>query len=345
MKKRSCLITKSLIVVNLAIILFPQMTFATNVQVLPNNSRNANNSTIRVTSDDNIKYIRLYKKNSDGKYILFYKSEPNQKIVDCQISNELLSTKEKSDLKVVIEENNGLVESANFEVDKIAEKPTPTPTPIPTTKTTQKPVPTPRATPTPKPTPKPTVTPTPTVTANPTTSLKPTNTPKPSKTPKPSPTLTPTPSPSSKVTEEDLRKKIADVALKEVGKSNGKKYCKIFGKSHDKKGWCSEFASWCGYKCGYVKAGIYPKFDGSKGGAKWFKKRGLLKKRSYTPKPGDICFTGGSSATHTCVVVKVYKSGKFITVDGGYHVGKHKRRVGQSNIYGFGVPKYSKLVK
>ena len=141
---------------------------------------------------------------------------------------------------------------------------------------------------------------------------------------------------------KDLRQKIANFAKNQVGKKLEHASCKIFGKSKSQGGWCSEFVSYCAYSCGYTKVGVYPKVETAPRGVKWFKNHSSFKKsKSYTPKPGDVMFTG--SPSHTCIVYKV--SGKYVyTIDGGgSKVKMHRRKIGSSNIYGYGIPLFYKI--
>ena len=145
---------------------------------------------------------------------------------------------------------------------------------------------------------------------------------------------------------DELRNKLVETAKKEVGNTNGQKYLDYFHTTSAPGGWCSEFASWCAYKCGYVDKGIIPKKDGCGEFSKWFKNKGRFKDRNYIPKPGDICFTGGDDVSHTCIVVGVdEEKGKFYTVDGGSKVTKNTRTLKSSNIYGFGVPDYESIAE
>ena len=50
--------------------------------------------------------------------------------------------------------------------------------------------------------------------------------------------------------------------------------------------WCATFVSWCANECGYIEAGIIPKFAGCQAeGVEWFKTCGLWKDGGYTPSP------------------------------------------------------------
>ena len=144
-------------------------------------------------------------------------------------------------------------------------------------------------------------------------------------------------------TEDEARERMVDLAKTQIGNSDISEYLKMFNEGEGTL-WCSEFVAWLAMKCGYIDAGIIPKFAGASDGASWFKKKGLLKDRSYTPKPGDIIFTGGDSATHTAMVVEV-KNGKIYTIEGGgSKVRNGSYDIGSSKIYGFGTPDYSKVV-
>ena len=144
--------------------------------------------------------------------------------------------------------------------------------------------------------------------------------------------------------EKELRLQIAKFAYSQVGKKLEHESCKIFGKSKSIGGWCSEFVSWCAYKFGYTKAGVYAKVETALDGVKWYKKHGAFKKKgSYTPKPGDVCFTG--SPSHTCIVYKV-SGNKMVTISGGgSKVHKSTRKINSGSIYGYGVPLFNKVVK
>jgi hypothetical protein len=144
---------------------------------------------------------------------------------------------------------------------------------------------------------------------------------------------------------EDARNVIAKVAETQLNNTDEAEYVSMFGESEG-TAWCSEFVSWCAKKSGYVDAGIVPKFAGADEGAAWFKKNNQFQGRDYTPNVGDILFTGGNEATHTALVVGV--DGKTIhTIEGnvGDKVKKLTHTVGDSNIFGYGTPDYSKMVK
>lgn len=143
-------------------------------------------------------------------------------------------------------------------------------------------------------------------------------------------------------TEQGARSAIVETAEKELNNTDESKYLEMFGEGEGTL-WCSEFVSWCAKKSGYVDAGIIPKFDGAGEGAKWFQDNNRFQDRSYTPKAGDILFTGGDSASHTALVTGVEGDKILVIEGGGNKVNKGSYGLHSSHIYGFGVPDYSKL--
>ena len=68
---------------------------------------------------------------------------------------------------------------------------------------------------------------------------------------------------------------------------------------------CACFVSWCAEQCGYLDAGILPKFSYCDSGIAWFQERGQWQGRGYVPSPGDIIFFDydhNGSANHVGIV-------------------------------------------
>lgn len=141
---------------------------------------------------------------------------------------------------------------------------------------------------------------------------------------------------------------IVAVALSQVGNVGGHPYWSWYGFDH-RVDWCAIFVSWCANECGYIEAGIMPKFAGCVQGSRWFKERGLWKDRSYTPQPGDLIFfdwddPGGFSGPqdgmpdHVGIVEKV-QNGRVYTVEGnsGDKCCQRSYPVGHYEIYGYGI--------
>ena len=141
---------------------------------------------------------------------------------------------------------------------------------------------------------------------------------------------------------------IVAVALSQVGNVGGQPYWSWYGFDH-RVDWCAIFVSWCADQCGYIEAGIMPKFAGCVQGSRWFKERGLWQDKSYTPSPGNIIFfdwndPGGFSGPqdglpdHVGIVERV-ENGRVYTVEGNSGDKCYQRSylVGYYEVYGYGT--------
>ena len=143
---------------------------------------------------------------------------------------------------------------------------------------------------------------------------------------------------------------IVTVALSQIGNVGGQPYWSWYG-FNSRVEWCACFVSWCANECGYIDAGVIPKFAGCVTGSQWFKDRGLWQDNSYEPHPGDIIFfdwdSKGSSgpqdgeSDHVGIVEKV-ENGIVYTVEGnsGDSCRENHYAVGHYEILGYGVPQY-----
>ena len=97
---------------------------------------------------------------------------------------------------------------------------------------------------------------------------------------------------------------IVAVALSQVGNVGGEPYWSWYGYT-SRVSWCACFVSWCGDQCGYLDAGILPKFSYCDSGIAWFQERDQWQGRGYIPSPGDIIFFDydhNGSANHVGIV-------------------------------------------
>lgn len=144
---------------------------------------------------------------------------------------------------------------------------------------------------------------------------------------------------------------IVAVALSQVGNVGGEPYWNWYG-FEGRVEWCACFVSWCGEQCGYIEAGVIPKYAGCVWGVQWFQERGLWQDNSYEPRPGDIIFfdwdsPGGASgpqdgeSDHTGIVEKV-ENGRVYTVEGnsGDACRQKDYPIGYYEILGYGTPAY-----
>ena len=136
---------------------------------------------------------------------------------------------------------------------------------------------------------------------------------------------------------------IVEVALTQIGNEGGQPYWSWYG-FDSRVEWCACFVSWCANECGYIDAGIIPKYAGCVNGAQWFKDRGQWADRNYEPAPGTIIFfdwEGDGETDHTGIVQKC-ENGTVYTVEGNSNDTCRQKEysVGSSLIYGYGIPAY-----
>ncbi len=144
---------------------------------------------------------------------------------------------------------------------------------------------------------------------------------------------------------------IVAVALSQVGNVGGQPYWSWYG-FNSRVEWCACFVSWCANECGYIDAGVIPKFAGCTGGSNWFKDRGQWQDGDYEPRPGDLIFfdwneKGGSGPQddvpdHVGIVERV-ENGVVYTVEGNSSDSCRQRsyNVGHYEIWGYGCPIYN----
>lgn len=145
-----------------------------------------------------------------------------------------------------------------------------------------------------------------------------------------------------------VNRQIVDVARSQLGHVGGEPYWSWYG-FPSRVEWCACFVSWCADQCGYIDAGIIPRFSGCEQGAGWFKARNLWQDGSATPTSGAIIFfdwvdgdgTQDGSPDHVGIVEKV-ENGRVYTIEGnsGDACQQNSYPIGYFEIYGYGTPKY-----
>ena len=132
-------------------------------------------------------------------------------------------------------------------------------------------------------------------------------------------------------------------AQSQVGQTGGQPYWSWYGFS-SRVEWCAIFVSWCADQCGYIDAGIVPKFAGCGVGIQWFQNRGQWLPGSATPEPGMLIFfkwygSDSSIADHVGIVESV-ENGRVYTIEGnaGDQVRRNSYPIGYGEIKGYGVP-------
>jgi cell wall-associated NlpC family hydrolase len=137
---------------------------------------------------------------------------------------------------------------------------------------------------------------------------------------------------------------IVAVAVSQIGNVNGEPYWSWYG-FESRVAWCATFVSWCANECGYIDAGIIPRFAACQSqGIPWFKDRGIWQEPGYVPAPGDIIFFDweqDGNSDHVGIVE--YVEGEVVhTVEGNTSNSCARRsyRLDSRNICGYGTPMY-----
>ena len=129
---------------------------------------------------------------------------------------------------------------------------------------------------------------------------------------------------------------IAEVALTQVVNVGGELYWSWYGFG-SRVEWCACFVSWCANECGYIDAGVIPKFAGCVLGSQWFKERGEWQDRNLEPSSGHIIFFDweGDGVTDHVGIVERVENGYVYTVEGnsGDSVRQNSYPIGSSSIY------------
>ena len=136
---------------------------------------------------------------------------------------------------------------------------------------------------------------------------------------------------------------IVQVALSQEGNVGGQPYWSWYG-FDSRVEWCACFVSWCAEQCGYIDAGIIPKFALCSDGAAWFARRGQFQDGCYVPVAGDIIFFdwGGNGDVDHVGIVESVVDGRVHTIEGnsGDRCRRRNYSIGYYEIYGYGTPAY-----
>lgn len=136
---------------------------------------------------------------------------------------------------------------------------------------------------------------------------------------------------------------LVDMALTQLGQRGGQPYWSWFGHT-SRVAWCSEFVSWCANECGFIDAGLIPKYSYSGNGIQWFREHGQWQPGGYVPNPGDVIFFDwdlDGQPDHTGIVADCDGATVF-TVEGnvGDVCREQTHSVNSSSIMGYGTPDY-----
>ena len=149
--------------------------------------------------------------------------------------------------------------------------------------------------------------------------------------------------------DPDTSNLIVEVAKSQIGNVGGEPYWSWYGFT-ERVDWCACFVSWCANQCGYIEAGVIPKFSGCEWGVYWFRQHDQWAGRNITPAPGMIIFfdwedeEGGGldgGADHVGIVERV-ENGRVYTIEGNTADSCRERSypLGHFEILGYGLTKH-----
>ena len=135
-----------------------------------------------------------------------------------------------------------------------------------------------------------------------------------------------------------------EIAATQIGNVGGGPYWSWYGFG-SRVEWCACFVSWVAEQCGYIDAGILPRFAWCPSGVQWFGERDEWQDSGYTPRPGDIIFFDweqDGECDHVGIVESV-ADGKVNTIEGnsGDSCRRRSYDLGSVDIYGYGIPAYN----
>ena len=133
---------------------------------------------------------------------------------------------------------------------------------------------------------------------------------------------------------------MVEVAISQIGNVGGEIYWRWYGFG-SRVPWCAIFVSWVAEQCGFIQAGIIPRFASTSVGVSWFQSRGLWQPRGYMPAPGDLIFfdwTGSGTPDHVGIVERV-EGGIVYTIEGNSSdmVRRRSYQINSAAILGYGV--------
>lgn len=142
---------------------------------------------------------------------------------------------------------------------------------------------------------------------------------------------------------------IVEMARSQIGNVGGAIYKSWYG-LHSTDSWCAAFVSWCADQCGYINAGVFPKFASCGDGIQhYFAPNNVYwsvaSQGPYIPQPGNLIFFDWEHdgvQDHVGIVEK-YENGVIYTIEGNTSNSVKERTysVYSSDIFGFAYPDYA----
>jgi cell wall-associated NlpC family hydrolase len=130
----------------------------------------------------------------------------------------------------------------------------------------------------------------------------------------------------------------------QLGNIGGEPYWSWYGFA-SRAEWCACFVSWCAEQCGFIDAGVLPRFSSCEAGIWWFKDRDQWQERGYTPAPGEIIFFDwdiDGISDHVGIVERA-DAATIYTIEGNTSdsVARRSYAADSVKVMGYGIPLYS----
>ena len=119
MKENKFFIVKIGTILFILLLFFSLKSYAFKVEVKAEEPDYSGGAKVKISADENMKKIKIYKKISNNKYILFYIGKPNAKEITIVVPNSNLSTENKTELKVVTYNDKEESATSDGSIDKV----------------------------------------------------------------------------------------------------------------------------------------------------------------------------------------------------------------------------------
>jgi hypothetical protein len=136
---------------------------------------------------------------------------------------------------------------------------------------------------------------------------------------------------------------LISIAETQLGNVGGEIYWSWYGFAV-REPWCACFISWVAEQCGFLEAGILPRFSSCADGIQWFKNRNQWQEPGYTPAPGDLLFIDweDDGITNHVGIVEHADATTVYTIEGNASdsVARRSYAMDSVKIVGYGTPEY-----
>ena len=112
-----------LTIFTLGALIFCNFSMAAEVTASFETDANTRITTVKIKSNKKMNKVKFYKKTDNGKYILFYISNPESESLECNLKSTFFSEEKETELKIVVIDDEG-TSVIDKKVDKLPQMPT-----------------------------------------------------------------------------------------------------------------------------------------------------------------------------------------------------------------------------